>query len=57
MWHKIIEIKEWFGEVAERYKLLKDFNTAAKMSFISGNAPHKKHHPFTITISHNDNSK
>ncbi|GAL76090.1 hypothetical protein JCM19275_2222 [Nonlabens ulvanivorans] len=39
MWHKIIEIKEWFGDVAERYRLLKDFNMAAKMSFISGVSP------------------
>lgn len=39
MWYKIIEITEWFGEMAERYKLLKDFNKAAKYSFIQGIAP------------------
>ena len=39
MWHKIIEITEWFGDVAERYRLIKDFNRAAKMSFIQGVAP------------------
>ncbi|MGK0386754.1 MAG: hypothetical protein ACI849_001373, partial [Patiriisocius sp.] len=39
MWYKIIEITEWFGEMAERYRLIKDFNKAAKFSFIQGNAP------------------
>ncbi|MCH3884773.1 hypothetical protein [Tenacibaculum aquimarinum] len=39
MWHKIIEIKEWFGEMSERYRLLKDFNRAAKFSFVQGIAP------------------
>ena len=39
MWYKIMEIKEWFGEMSERYRLLKDFNRAAKNSFIAGNAP------------------
>jgi hypothetical protein len=39
MWYKIIEIREWFGEMAERYRLVKDFNRAAKNAFISGNAP------------------
>ena len=39
MWHKIMEISEWFGEMAERYRLLKDFNRAAKNSFIAGAAP------------------
>ncbi|MFM2191730.1 MAG: hypothetical protein RLZZ118_687 [Bacteroidota bacterium] len=39
MWHKIIELKEWFGDMAERYYLVKDFNKAAKMSFINGIAP------------------
>lgn len=39
MWHKIIEVREWFGDVAERYKLLRDFNSAAKISFIAGSAP------------------
>ena len=39
MWNKIIEVQEWFGEIAERYKLVKSFNRSAKYSFISGNAP------------------
>jgi hypothetical protein len=32
-------VAEWFGEMAERYKLIRDFNKAAKYSFVSGNAP------------------
>jgi hypothetical protein len=39
MWYKIIEVTEWFGEMAERYRLVKDFNRAAKNSFIAGKAP------------------
>jgi hypothetical protein len=39
MWHKIIEVTEWFGEMVERYRLIKDFNQAAKYAFISGQAP------------------
>jgi hypothetical protein len=39
MWYKIIEIADWFGEMAERYRLVKDFNRAAKNSFIAGVAP------------------
>jgi|TARA_B110000967_G_scaffold75456_1_gene78094 hypothetical protein len=39
MWSKIIEIKEWFGEVSERYQLVKSFNRTAKYSFISGTSP------------------
>jgi len=39
MWYKIIEITEWFGEVVERYRLVKDFNSAAKYAFIQGTAP------------------
>jgi hypothetical protein len=39
MWHKIIEIAGWFGEMRERYRLIKDFNNAAKIAFISGMAP------------------
>jgi hypothetical protein len=30
MWYKIMVIKEWFGEMSERYKLVRDFNKAAK---------------------------
>ena len=39
MWYKIIEVSEWFGEMAERYRLVKDFNKAAKNAFIIGLAP------------------
>lgn len=39
MWYKIMEVKEWFGEMSERYLLVKDFNKAAKNSFIVGVAP------------------
>lgn len=39
MWHKIMVVTDWFGEMAERYRLVKDFNRAAKNSFISGIAP------------------
>lgn len=39
MWYKIMEVREWFGEMTERYRLVKDFNRAAKMSFIAGVAP------------------
>jgi hypothetical protein len=39
MWYKIIEVTEWFGEMAGRYRLVKDFNRAAKNSFIAGKAP------------------
>jgi len=39
MWYKIIEIYDWFGEMSERYSLIRDFNRSAKTSFIAGNAP------------------
>lgn len=39
MWYKIMVIKEWFGEMSERYKLVRDFNKAVKYAFISGVAP------------------
>ncbi len=39
MWYKIMVIKEWFGEMSDRYKLVRDFNKAAKYAFISGVAP------------------
>lgn len=39
MWYKIMVVAEWFGEMAERYKLVRDFNRAAKTSFISSIAP------------------
>ena len=39
MWYKLIQIWDWFGEVTERYKLVRDFNRASKMAFIAGAAP------------------
>jgi len=39
MWHKIIDVYDWFGELAERIKVVRDFNRAAKYAFISGQAP------------------
>ena len=39
MWHRIIDIVDWFGDLTERHRLIRDFNRAAKMSFISGVAP------------------
>lgn len=39
MWYKIIVIAEWFGEMGERYKLVRDFNKAAKNAFVVGKAP------------------
>ncbi|WP_298328418.1 hypothetical protein [uncultured Dokdonia sp.] len=39
MWHKIIEVSEWFGNMADRYRLVKDFNHAGKYAFIQGIAP------------------
>ena len=38
MWYKIIEIIDWFGEMADRYRLVRDFNNAAKNSFLTGEA-------------------
>ncbi len=38
MWYKVIQIADWFGEMSERYKLVRDFNKAAKDSFINGQA-------------------
>jgi hypothetical protein len=39
MWQRIMVITDWFGEMVERYRLVKDFNRAAKNSFIIGVAP------------------
>ena len=39
MWHKIIDVYDWFGELAKRIKVVRDFNRAAKFAFISGKAP------------------
>ncbi|HEY9167980.1 MAG TPA: hypothetical protein VIN72_00670 [Lutibacter sp.] len=39
MWYKIIELADWFGELTDRYKLVRDFNKAGKNAFIIGIAP------------------
>ena len=39
MWHKIMVVADWFGEMTERYRLVRDFNKAAKNAFINGVAP------------------
>ncbi len=39
MWYKLIQITDWFGELGERFKIIRDFNLAAKQSFIQGYAP------------------
>ena len=33
-----MRIKEWFGELTERHKLILDFNRAGKYAFVSGEA-------------------
>lgn len=38
MWYKFIDIAEWFGELGERYNVMREFNKAAKFAFISGQA-------------------
>ena len=39
MWYKIINIIYWFGEMNERYRLVRDFNKAGQDAFITGLAP------------------
>lgn len=39
MWHRIIQIADWFGEIAERHKVIREFNRAAKDAFINSTAP------------------
>lgn len=39
MWHQIIRIADWFGDLKERYRLIRTFNKAAKEAFINGEAP------------------
>lgn len=38
MWYKLVQLSEWFGEMSERTKLVRDFNKAAREAFISANA-------------------
>lgn len=35
MWHRLLD---WFSDVRERYRLVRDFNTMAKQAFVSGYA-------------------
>jgi hypothetical protein len=39
MWNRIMIIADWFGEIRDRYNLIKAFNRAAKRSYIIGSAP------------------
>jgi hypothetical protein len=39
MWYRLIEIADWFGDLTERYKLIKQFNRSAKLAFVEGIAP------------------
>lgn len=39
MWSRIIEIVDWFGELTERVRIVRDFNRAAKLAFVGGQAP------------------
>lgn len=36
MWYKIVQIIDWFGEIKERYSLIRDFNSSSKRAFIEG---------------------
>ncbi len=38
MWYKIIDLVDWFGEMNERAKVIRNFNKAAKYAFVSGQA-------------------
>jgi len=38
MWYKILQIVDWFGDMVDRYKLVRDFNAAAKNAFVNGYA-------------------
>lgn len=39
MWNQIMVIADWFGEMGERYTMVRDFNRAGKNAFIAGRAP------------------
>ncbi len=36
MWYKIVQLVDWFGELKERYSLIRDFNSSSKKAFIEG---------------------
>jgi len=39
MWNGIMQIIDWFGEIRDRYQLIRDFNRASKNAFIAGSFP------------------
>jgi hypothetical protein len=39
MWYKLIQIRLWFGEMKERYSLVRDFNSRSREAFIAGELP------------------
>jgi hypothetical protein len=39
MWYRLILIREWFGDMADRYKLVRNFNQESKMAFIARDVP------------------
>ena len=39
MWHNLLVIIDWFGEMRERLQLIRQFNKSAKETFIKGEAP------------------
>jgi hypothetical protein len=39
MWYRLIQIREWFGEMRERYSLIRDFNKGSRDAFIAGETP------------------
>jgi hypothetical protein len=36
MWYRLVQLKDWFGAIVDRYKLVRNFNQAARDAFISG---------------------
>lgn len=38
MWQFLEDIKEWFNDTSDAFKLQRDFNKAARLAFVSGNA-------------------
>ena len=39
MWYRLIRFAEWFGDMRDRFKLIRAWNAAAKQAFIQGYAP------------------
>jgi len=39
MWHRIIQIYEWFEDMTDRHKFVRNFNKAGKKAFLNGIAP------------------